>query len=109
MESLNDPAQLVSGEPAMLPSIVLEQIDRDQRVRDAVEQLPDRCRRLVQLLFHEHPPRPYTAIAPQLGLATGSSGFIRGRCLIQLARSLRGVRSGDYAAAAGFVNLASNQ
>src|SRR5688572_23547700 len=30
MESLNDPAQLVSAEPAMLPSIVLEQIDRDQ-------------------------------------------------------------------------------
>ena len=72
-----------------LPPAVLEQLDRDQRVRDAVEQLPDRCRRLVELLFHEHPPRPYSAVARQLGLASGAIGFIRGRCLTQLARSLR--------------------
>lgn len=104
----NDAGQSVAGEPAILPPSVLQQIDCDQRVRDAVEQLPDRCRRLVQQLFHEHPPRPYHAVAPQLGLATGSSGFIRGRCLIQLARSLRVVWSDHHAAAARSKDLMSN-
>lgn len=75
---------------AILPSHVLEELHRDQRVRDAVEQLPDRCRRVVQLLFYQHPPRPYNIVARQLGLTTGSIGFIHGRCLAQLARALRG-------------------
>lgn len=92
-ESLDDVEQPVAGELATLPPAVLEALNRDQRVRDAVEQLPDRCGRLVQLLFHEHPPRPYSSVARQLGLASGAIGFIRGRCLTQLARSLRaGVR-----------------
>ena len=89
VESPDAAARARASEIAILPPNVLEQIDCDQRVRETVEQLPDRCRRLVQLLFYEHPPRPYGAVAPQLGLATGSIGFIRGRCLVQLARSLR--------------------
>ena len=40
------------------------------------------------MLFYEHPPRPYQQVAQQLGVATGSVGFIRGRCLAKLARAL---------------------
>jgi DNA-directed RNA polymerase specialized sigma24 family protein len=36
------------------------------------------------MLFFEHPPRPYEEVASSLGLAVGSIGFIRGRCLKKL-------------------------
>ena len=50
----------------------------------ALEQLGGRCRRLLELLFL-HDARPgYDAIAAELGIAIGSIGPIRGRCLEQL-------------------------
>ena len=88
-DSLDDPDNTIADHLSELPPDVLEEIDRDQRIRDAVSHLPDRCRVLVQLLFYEHPPRSYQDIARQLGLATGSIGFIRGRCLARLAHALR--------------------
>lgn len=66
----------------------LEEIERDQMVREAVERLKPRCREMLRLLFYEDPPRPYEEVARKLGLATGSIGFIRGRCLKSLADEL---------------------
>jgi len=40
------------------------------------------------MLFFETPPRPYEEIAKELGIATGSIGFIRGRCLEKLKQQL---------------------
>jgi RNA polymerase sigma factor (sigma-70 family) len=60
------------------------EIEREQRLRNAMEKLPERCRRMVNLLFFEQPPVPYEQVAEQLGLAVGSIGFIRGRCLQKL-------------------------
>jgi DNA-directed RNA polymerase specialized sigma24 family protein len=40
------------------------------------------------MLFFEQPPLPYTEVAQKLGLATGSIGFIRGRCLNRLQKIL---------------------
>jgi DNA-directed RNA polymerase specialized sigma24 family protein len=42
----------------------------------------------VHMLFFEEPARPYQAIAESLGIATGSIGFIRQRCLEKLRRRL---------------------
>jgi hypothetical protein len=39
-------------------------------------------------LFYEQPPLAYRDLAARLGLATGSIGFIRGRCLKRLQRLL---------------------
>jgi DNA-directed RNA polymerase specialized sigma24 family protein len=36
---------------------------------------------MIKMLFFESPPRLYEEVAKELGLATGSIGFIRGRCL----------------------------
>ncbi|MBC7924085.1 MAG: sigma-70 family RNA polymerase sigma factor [Bryobacteraceae bacterium] len=66
----------------------LAALERDQLVREATARLGQRCRDLVRMLFYEDPPRPYESIAAQLGLATGSIGFIRGRCLKKLAAEL---------------------
>jgi RNA polymerase sigma factor (sigma-70 family) len=63
--------------------------EREQTLREAIETLPPRCREMVQLLFFSEPPLPYADVAKRLGLATGSIGFIRGRCLKKLQRALQ--------------------
>jgi len=77
-----------SGTSATLPDDMLAQLEREQMVRDAMTELNPRCERLVRMLFFESPPRPYQEIANQLGIATGSIGFIRGRCLGKLRKQL---------------------
>jgi RNA polymerase sigma factor (sigma-70 family) len=57
-------------------------------VREAITQLPDRCREMIELLFFEIPPMPYEEVARRLNLAKGSIGFIRGRCLKRLKKLL---------------------
>jgi RNA polymerase sigma factor (sigma-70 family) len=73
-----------------IPPAVLAAIEREQMVREAIAQLPPRCREMVELLFFEHPPMPYNEVAKRLHLATGSIGFIRGRCLKRLKKILEG-------------------
>jgi RNA polymerase sigma factor (sigma-70 family) len=70
------------------PSSELEEAQRDDAVRGAIEQLPPRCRELVRLLFYEDPPVPYQTVAKRLGMATGSIGLTRSRCLKKLERLL---------------------
>jgi RNA polymerase sigma factor (sigma-70 family) len=68
---------------------VIADLEREQLVRDSIEMLPARCRQMITLLFFEHPPQPYNEVAEKLGLARGSIGFIRGRCLKRLKRILQ--------------------
>lgn len=65
-----------------------QQAQQEQIVREVVEKLPPRCGQLVRMLFFEQPPLPYTEVARRLGLATGSIGFVRGRCLERLRKML---------------------
>ncbi len=71
-----------------LPEEMLAQLQREQMVREVVSALPARCGQMVRMLFYETPPRPYQEIAQELGIATGSIGFIRGRCLVRLKKQL---------------------
>jgi RNA polymerase sigma factor (sigma-70 family) len=77
----------LGNEPAVSPQL-MEDVEREQIVREALAGLSERCQRLIQLLFYEHPPVPYREVAQKLGLATGSLGFIRGRCLSRLQKAL---------------------
>lgn len=63
-------------------------IEREELVREALDTLAARCRELLRMLFYEDPPRPYEAVARSLGLAVGSIGFTRARCLDALERAL---------------------
>ncbi len=63
-------------------------LERDQLMRDAIVGLPDRCRKMIELLFFTDPPIAYRDLAERLGLAEGSIGFIRGRCLKKLRTAL---------------------
>jgi RNA polymerase sigma factor (sigma-70 family) len=67
-----------------LPEQMLVQLEQEQLLRDVVAEMPERCERMIQMLFFETPARPYDDVAKELGVATGSIGFIRGRCLAQL-------------------------
>ena len=71
-----------------LPEEMMAQLQREQTVRVVMSSLPPRCERMVRMLFFETPPRPYEVIAKELGIATGSIGFIRGRCLSRLRKQL---------------------
>lgn len=71
-----------------LPEHLLMQFEQEQILRDAISELPEKCERMVRLLFFENPPRPYENIAEELGMATGSIGAIRGRCLAYLKKHL---------------------
>jgi RNA polymerase sigma factor (sigma-70 family) len=66
----------------------LEELEQQQIVREAMRRLSPRCRDMIRMLFFEEPARPYDEVAKSLGLATGSIGFIRGRCLKQMAKAL---------------------
>jgi RNA polymerase sigma factor (sigma-70 family) len=74
--------------PDLIAPEIMEQAQREQMVRNAVTSLSPRCREIIRLLFYEQPPLPYKDLAERLGLATGSIGFIRGRCLASLQRAL---------------------
>ena len=67
---------------------VLHEAEREQALRDSLLALQPRCARMIQMLFFDTPVLPYSEIARQLGLATGSVGFIRGRCLDHLKKQL---------------------
>jgi RNA polymerase sigma factor (sigma-70 family) len=67
---------------------ILHEAEEEQSLREAMQDIPPRCRRLVEMLFFEEPPRPYEIIAKSLGIATGSIGFIRQRCLDRLRKRL---------------------
>jgi RNA polymerase sigma factor (sigma-70 family) len=84
----NDVAPPESSAPAPQMEKMLLETEREQILRGAMLRLKARCRELVEMLFFEEPPRPYDEVAKTLGLATGSIGFIRGRCLEQLRREL---------------------
>ena len=58
---------------------------RDAALREALARLPASCQRLIALLSAD-PPVPYAEISTQLGIAAGSIGPYRGRCLEKLRR-----------------------
>ena len=73
--------------PAIAESLV-QQTQQEQMLREAMSLLTPQCRRLVELLFLEAPARPYAEVARELGLARGSIGFTREKCMERLRRQL---------------------
>jgi RNA polymerase sigma factor (sigma-70 family) len=78
----------IEGNEEALPEKMRQQLEQEQSIREAIASLPDRCNRMVIMLFFEDPPRPYEEVAKELGIATGSIGFIRGRCLKKMRQLL---------------------
>src|SRR5258708_2617008 len=73
--------------PAIAESVI-QQTQEEQMLREAMSSLSPQCRRLVELLFFETPARPYADAPKALGLAVGSIGFTRQKCMDRLRRQL---------------------
>ena len=71
--------------PETAPDEQLLLAERRQALRDAFAQLPRHCQRLLALLLNE-PPLRYGEISARTGMAVGSIGPTRGRCLDRLRR-----------------------
>ena len=67
---------------------LLRVAEQEQLVREAICRMPARCQKIVNLLFFEDPPRPYREVASELGVAVGSIGLLRHRCIQQLRDAL---------------------
>jgi len=61
--------------------------DDDNRLWAAVDELPERCRRLLRVVAFENRP-DYATLAADLGMPVGSIGPTRGRCLAKLRVAL---------------------
>ena len=72
-----------------LPDELLIQLEEQHRVREAVSALNERCRELITLLFYQREQLPYSEIAARMGIAEGSIGPTRARCLQKLLRLLK--------------------
>lgn len=90
-EELTDPTELDTGSASReeSPEQVMERVQQQQIVRDAMTSLSERCRELLRMLFVETPLTPYDEVARVLGISRGSVSFLRGRCLQRLHRSMR--------------------
>ena len=68
----------------------LRQIEHQHMLERALDQLPDRCRELIELLYFDSREPTYSEIARTLGMPEPSVGPTRARCL----EKLRGPGSG---------------
>jgi RNA polymerase sigma factor (sigma-70 family) len=84
-ESENSLAALYEG-PS--PEEIVHEVEQEQIVRQAIAAMTSRCKKLITMLFYESPAVPYAELASRLGIATGSIGFIRARCLEKLRTRL---------------------
>lgn len=77
---------LPASEP--LPQEAVMKLEEEQLVRLGMEELNERCRVLLTLLYHSDPPLTYEAIAQELNVSVGAIGPTRARCLQQLKKVL---------------------
>jgi RNA polymerase sigma factor (sigma-70 family) len=84
----------LNAETEKLPEKLLQELEREQILREVINEQPQECRQLINLLFFENPPLRYEEAAQVLGMAKGSIGATRIRCLEKLRRALdkRGFR-----------------
>ncbi len=73
--------ELPSSDPT--PDVEVLRNERDRTLWAALDQLPDRCRRLLRLVSLADRP-DYKAISAAIGMPVGSIGSTRGRCLAKL-------------------------
>jgi RNA polymerase sigma factor (sigma-70 family) len=73
----------VADQQAPLPDQELLRAEYHATLREAFTQLPPRCQQLLAMLIQD-PPVPYAQISAKLGIAVGSIGPTRARCLDKL-------------------------
>ncbi|MCS6803837.1 MAG: sigma-70 family RNA polymerase sigma factor [Acidobacteriota bacterium] len=73
---------------SLVPDQLLEQLEQERLLEQAVSMLDAPCRQLVQALFYDDQESSYEKLAEQMGLAPSTIGPKRGRCLKRIRRIL---------------------
>ena len=66
----------------------LRQVEREHELERALDQLPERCRRLIDLLYFDVAEPSYSQIAAKMEMPEASVGPTRARCLDKLKKLL---------------------
>ncbi len=77
---------LPSPDPLPLETLLL--LERQQALRNAIEELGESCRRLLTLLYLTHPKPAYAEIAREFDIVESAVGPKRARCLHTLRKIL---------------------
>jgi RNA polymerase sigma factor (sigma-70 family) len=81
----DDAPEFDVADDAPLPEEVLADLQQQDLVRRALDQLDARCRELLRMLFRDDGDKlPYDQVAQRLGMSAGSIGPTRARCLAKL-------------------------
>ena len=75
-------------DPAALPPEELQSLQTLQHFQKLIEDLGGTCAKLLPLLFLEEDQPDYRDISSRIGIAVGSIGPLRARCLERLRRKL---------------------
>ncbi len=67
----------------------VEVVEKEFLLERAVEELPERCRKLIRLLYFDSTEPSYAAVSQELGMPVASIGPTRARCLAKLRRLLQ--------------------
>jgi RNA polymerase sigma factor (sigma-70 family) len=67
-------------------SETLQQIEHEHTLERALTQLPDRCRKLIDLLYFDTSEPSYSEIAKAMSMPESSIGPTRARCLEKLRK-----------------------
>lgn len=84
----NDEPPDVPDEDALGPPERLAELQAQDRVRRAMDSLDGRSRELLSYLYLSDPPLAYEEVAERMGMALGSVGPTRNRCMEKLRRAL---------------------
>jgi RNA polymerase sigma factor (sigma-70 family) len=92
-ESLDDPERDVFRELASVAETTQDEsllaLEKQHFIRQAIAQLSQQCRDLLNALFYRDEPAPYAEISGQLGIPVASIGPTRARCLTKLKLTLK--------------------
>lgn len=78
----------VPDEDGLGPPERLEELQAQDRVRRALDSLDRRSRELLSYLYLSDPPLAYEEVAARMGMALGSVGPTRNRCMEKLRLAL---------------------
>ena len=87
-----DDSESIAEIPSSAPLADQERqaLEQQQTVRDSLEELPERCRDLLKLLFYHSDESSYVEIARRMNMPVPSIGPTRARCLEKLKKILHG-------------------
>ena len=78
-------------DPGSLPDQELQDVESRLRLEQALDQLGGSCAELLRMLFLQSSKQSYEEISDRTGLAVGSIGPTRARCLARLKKILEAI------------------